>query len=270
MMGLQWMLGEDKRLDAMNKLHAEIFPSHGVRIRIKDLGDRFPECQIRAELIDLEAGGQIERLYKKMEKQLLAMNARRAEDAAGPLSEFLRLHQEIGLLKVPIVAELAKEAIAAGHHVALFVNYRAEVEALCELLNTQCRIDGSQAGAAGMARRQKCIEDFGEDREPVIVASIAAGGIAITLKDRYGNFPRIGFSFPNHSARAMRQVFGRLPRQGAKSKSLYRVLFAAGTRETRNHRALSMKLNNMDALNDGDLCPENLPLTNFEGSANLF
>lgn len=262
MMGLQWMLGEDKKLAAMNKLHEEIFPSRGCRIRIKDLGDKFPDCQITAELIDLDEGGRVEKLYKQMEKELVAMNARRAEDMAGPLSEFLRLRQEVGLLKVPVLAELAQEAKAAGRHVALFVNFRAEVEALCRLLGTDCRIDGTQIGPAGTARREKCIEDFGEDREPFIVVSSPAGGIAITLKDRYGNFPRLGLVSPGFSATTFRQVCGRLPRQGAKSKSSYRVLFAAGTREEKNHRALSMKLNNLDALLDGDLAPfANLPLT---------
>lgn len=270
MMGLQWMLGEDKKLAAMNRLHEEIFPSRGCRIRIKDLGDKFPACHITAELIDLEQGGRIEKLYKLMEKPLAAMSARRAEDIQGPLSEFLRMHQEIGLLKVPVLAELAKEAKAAGRHVALFVNYRAEVEALCDLLGTQCRIDGTQTGAAGAAQRDANIEAFGEDKEPFIVLSAAAGAVSITLKDRYGNFPRLGLINPPFSARLFRQECGRLPRAGAKSKSFYRVLFAAGTREERNHRALSMKLNNLDALNDGDLQPENLPLTNFVSGANLF
>jgi hypothetical protein len=49
-----------------------------------------------------------------------------------------------------------------------------------------------------------------------------------------------------------------------KSKSIYRVLFAAGTRDERGHRLLSPKLNNLDTLNDGDLLPiDNLPLTAF-------
>ena len=270
MMGLQWMVGEDKKLGIMNKLHDEIFPSRGVRVRIKDLGDKFPDCKITAELIDLDKGGQIEKLYKQMERPLEAMHDRRNSDVSGPLSDFLRLHQEIGLLKCPVMAEIAQEGVKAGHHVALFVNYRAELEALCELLDTQCRIDGSQTGPGGQARRQRNIEDFCEDREEYIIATIPAGGIAISLKDCYGNFPRLGLSFLNPSARMMRQVFGRLPRQGGKSKSLYRVLCAAGTREVKNHRALTMKLNNLDALNDGDCCPENLPLTSFEECGKLF
>jgi hypothetical protein len=59
----------------------------------------------------------------------------------------------------------------------------------------------------------------------------------------------------------MRQIFGRLPRVVGKSKSFYRVLFAAGTCEVPMHRAVSAKLNNLDALNDADLMPENLRLT---------
>jgi hypothetical protein len=63
---------------------------------------------------------------------------------------------------------------------------------------------------------------------------------------------------PNHSAAKMRQLFGRLPRDGGKSTAYYRVLLAAKTIETNIHRALRTKLNNLDALNDADLNPGNL------------
>ena len=261
MMGFQGPLGEGRKRAEMLKLHAELYPSRGHRVRISDLGNQFPECQIVAELVDLDSGGRLKDLYAQMEEQLRLMNERRDRDAQGPLSEFLRIRQQIGLLKVPVLAEFTRDWLDAGKHVALFVNYRAEVESLCKLLKTDCRVDGSQTGDRGRAQRDRNVDRFQSDEEPVIVCSSAAGGIAIGLHDLHGNFPRAGGILPGYSAREFRQVCGRLPRQGGKSKSFYRAIFAAGTPEEKGYRALTSKLNNLDALNDGDLFPfENLPL----------
>ena len=264
MRGLLWALGEENKNLAMAKLHREIFPSRGVRVRIKDLGDQFPPCQITAELIDLDAGGRISELYEEMAGPIAALRHRAESDIASPLGELLRLRQEVGLLTMPIFAELAKEAVAAGHHVALFVNFRAEVDALCKLLGTTCRIDGSQTGVAGKRQRDENIATFNDDRSPYIISTAASGGIAISLPDRHGNFPRLGLVSPGYSAREFRQVCGRLPRVDSVTKSIYRVLFAAGTPQEKVHRKLAGKLNNLDTLMDGDLIPfENLRLTEF-------
>ena len=159
---------------------------------------------------------------------------------------------------------MAKEAVEAGHHVALFVNFRAEVDALCKLLGTTCRIDGSQTGEAGKRQRDANIAAFNADKEPFIISTAASGGIAISLPDRHGNFPRLGLISPGYSAREFRQLCGRLPRVDSVTKSIYRVLFAAGTPQEKVHRKLAGKLNNLDTLMDGDLCPfGNLPLTAF-------
>jgi hypothetical protein len=75
---------------------------------------------------------------------------------------------------------------------------------------------------------------------------------------------------PGYSAREFRQVCGRLPRVDSVTKSIYRVLFAAGTPQEKVHRKLAGKLNNLDTLMDGDLTPfENLRLTEFAECGNL-
>lgn len=256
--GFQFCGTDQQKKKIMAGLHAEIFPSRGVRVRISDLGDAFPACKITAELYDVASPDRINSLYEQMAESIAAVHERRDADGELPITNLLRGRMEIELLKIPVFVELANDALAQGFHVAIFVNFRASVQELCTRLKTDCRVDGSQTGAAGKAKRDKNVEDFQSDKEPVIILTSAAGGVSISLHDLHGKFPRLGLVSPGFSSRELRQVFGRLRRQGGRSPAQYRVLFAADTVEAQVHRTLSAKLDRLDALNDGDLMPENL------------
>lgn len=261
--GLQFMGTEEFRRHKMAALHQEIFPSRGTRVRIADLGDAFPECQITAELYDLKESGRIDELYAEMDDAIRELNERKLGDRSLelPLTRILRAKQEIELLKVPLFEEVAIAMQEAGRTVGIFVNFTATLDALQKRLKWKCRIDGSQRGKSGQARRQAMIDDVQADRERGILLNNQAGGVSISLHDLTGKFPRGGaISLPN-SASAFRQVCGRFPRAGGKSKSIYRVILAAGTVEVKAHKQLSAKLNQIDALNDGDLWAANLPLS---------
>jgi hypothetical protein len=265
--GFQFLVGEERRKEVMAELHREIIPDRGARVRITDLGDSFPKVQIRAELYDLAEGGRIDELYAQMERSLLEI---RDGAHSGMAVHAAQQHdREIELLTVPIFEELARDSIAQGKSVALFVNYRKTAEELCRRLKTQCRVDGSQTGERGLRARTACIDAFQRDDERAIVCTIPAAGLSISLQDVRGYFPRVGLTSICHSAKQMRQVFGRLPRAGGKSTSLYRVICCAGTRQEKIHANLSAKLNQIDALNDGDLNVLNLPLQNMS-LADLF
>lgn len=260
--GFHFAVGEERKREILAGIHADIFPARGARVRIEDLGDAFPDCQVFAELCDMDAGGKIDAAYAEMAEAVERLNCAARNDVAAdhPLTKILRARQRIELLKVPMLVELAQDAVAEGRSVALFVNFRETVDELCKRLKTNCRIDGSQVGPAGERQRRASMEDFLADRERIIVCTIAAGGISIDLHDIRGEFPRLGLISPGYSAREFRQVCGRLRRQGAKSKSIYRAIFAAGTVEAPVQKALAGKLNNLDALNDADLCAVNLSL----------
>jgi len=261
--GFRFAGNEQERKQTMAKLNEKIFPDHGVRVRIKDLPD-FPESQITAELYDLAEGGAIEKLYEQMDDSIRALRDRAAADKESHLTVIIRALQEIELLKVPIFVQLTEDANDQGYSVVNFVTFTQTLDELCRRLKTECRIDGSQVGPAGKKRRDAHIDSFQANRNRVINCNSAAGGICITLADFDGNFPRVGHVSPCNSAVNIRQVFGRLPRIGAKSKSLYRLILAAGTREEAVHRRLVTRLNQQDALNDGDLLASNLHLTEGE------
>jgi hypothetical protein len=250
--GWRWMAGRKLQVKLMASLN-EALDARGVRVRVDSIPG-FPECDITAELFDLEEGGRIDSLYKEMEGALAALAERSATDVDSPLIRILRARQKIELLKVPIFEELARDYVAKGLHVAIFVNFHASLDALRERLGCACVIDGRQKPD----ERQACIDTFQKDREPIVLANSAAGGICVNLHDVRGEFPRMGLVSLSFSSTETKQLFGRLRRDGGKSKSHYRCILAAGTVETQIHRSLSAKLDNLDALTDGDLMPENL------------
>lgn len=58
---------------------------------------------------------------------------------------------------------------------------------------------------------------------------------------------------PGFSAVQLKQALGRVHRANARSKSVQRVVFAAGTVEEQACEAVRAKLANIALLNDGDL-----------------
>lgn len=253
--GIHFAVAEQRKVEIMSQLNAEIFPSRGARVRVDEIPG-FPEISVWPELYDIDAKpGQIDALYEEMADAIAKVHGDRDMDNDLPVTSDMRARQEVELLKVPAMVEITNDDLASGRHVAIFVNFRATAEELCKRLETDCRIDGSQVGEAGSRRRQANIERFQSDESPVIVATSAAGNVSIDLHDTHGNFPRIGNVFPGHSVREFTQLLGRLRRSGAKSKALYRIILAAGTCEEEIYDNLGSKTNRLDALLDSDFMP---------------
>lgn len=231
-------------------LHDELFRKRGSRIRIAELGDLFPETQITAEAFDLGDPDAIQRVYDEMEEELSDLaDAAKNDGAMNPLTIQLRARQKTELLKVPGVAALAQNYVDEGNSVVIFTNFKASLDALCEKLGTDCAIYGGQSASS----RQDAIDRFQRDEARIIVVNIQAGGEGISLHDINGNYPRVSLLFPTYSASDLRQALGRIRRSGGKSKSLQRILFAAGTVEEKVCSRVQKKLENIDRLNDGDL-----------------
>lgn len=231
----------------LERLHHDLFPSRGVRVRKDDLGDAFPETQILADLYQLDQSGQLNRHYQGIAEAL----QRKAEEAAEHLTEQLHRRQAIEILKVPLLASLARDAVMEGQHVAMFVNFQDSLQALADLLKTECVIHGAQTGR----ERQRCIDDFQADREPFIVCNMQAGGAGIGLHDTHGNHPRLSLISPSFSAVHLRQALGRVHRAEARTKSIQRIVLVAGSVEEHIQEKLQNKLSRLDAINDGDLTP---------------
>ncbi|MCI0692422.1 hypothetical protein L0337_10520, partial [candidate division KSB1 bacterium] len=257
--GWQWAVSQDKQNAIMRGIRDEIIPHRGARVRWQDIPD-FPEREISSELYDLDSPETIDKLYKEMAESIGRLNEKAARDKAPdhPLTQILRARQKIELLKVPIFCELADDFRAKGFSVVFFVNFRQTVDELRKRRGVKPFIDGSPEGVRD---RQYWIDEFQANRECELIANNDAGGIGISLHDLTGEHPRVGLVSPGFSAEKMRQVFGRLHRAGGRTPAHYRLILAARTVEASVHRRLRAKLNNLDALNDADFMPENLPLS---------
>lgn len=241
--------GNAKHLQA---LHGQIFPKKGVRVRVADLGDAFPETQVATELVTVAKPELINRAFEDVAEALAAIADKKLHDPEHHLTKLLRARQTSELAKIPALIQMAEDAIEQGMSVAIFVNFDESLNAVSEHLgkeNTVVQIHGKQTPE----ERQAAIDAFQADRARVIVANIKAGGVGVSLHDLNGNHPRMALISPTWSAIDLRQALGRVHRAGGKTKSLQRIVFAAGTVEERVARMVEEKLAHLDTLNDGEL-----------------
>jgi hypothetical protein len=251
--GWKWLVMEEKQRAVMAALRASVLPSRGVRVRTGDIPG-FPECNISVEPFDVTSPELIEAAYVEMETALIALEQRAGFDRLpeSALTTLLRGRQQIELLKVPLATEVAQDELDKGNSVVFFVNFKQTITELQRRFPDAGIVDGSPEY---LRTRDATVELFQRNLIRVLICNSEAGGVSLSLQDLTGFAPRVGLVFPGLKAVSMRQVFGRLPRDGGKSPANYRVLLAAGTRDVQIQKALEGKLNNLDTLNDADLNP---------------
>lgn len=246
--GLMYV-GGAKRLEP---IHHRLFPERGTRIRIHDLGDAFPETLISADAYEID-NKKLCKIYAEMETALARLQTRidggKSEDT--PLTIMLRARQQAELLKVPTLVELAEDAMEEGNSVAIFVNFTDTLMALEEKLVKfkPVKVYGNQTAA----ERQAAIDAFQADRVRLILCNSAAGGVGISLHDLHGRFPRMSLLSPAYSAINLVQCLGRIHRAGGRSKSVQRIVFAAGCVEEEACKAVKKKIECINMLTDGDM-----------------
>lgn len=249
--GWKWAVSKTTQSDFMAHLRHTVIPARGVRVT-SDTIPGFPKCLITADLFDIGDPEKVNALYKEMEPALLKLKKRSEQDVAAdhPLTMLLRARQKLELLKVPIVEELITDDLEKGFSPVVFVNFRQTIDELLLRFPGAGVVDGQTPDREGVISR------FQDNSNRILFVNSEAGGVAMSLHDLHGDFPRSGKVMPCFSATTFRQLVGRLPRDGGKSFCRYQVILAAGTVETKIHRTLTAKLSNLDALNDGDLMPD--------------
>lgn len=251
MQGWHWLAGKDRQKHFMDKLHHEIFPEHGVRVRREDIPN-FPKRTVEARLFDLDECNKVQDIYRDMDFALQSLMARAMTDKAPELAltVMLRFRERIDLLKVPIAVELARDLIEKGHSVGIFCNFTSVIDELARRLNCVHIIDGKPGR---MLDRETVINNFQSDEARLVLVNSEAGGVAVSLHDVRGEYSREGLVFSPLSARTFQQLCGRFQRDGGKSACRYTVLLAADTDEEKIYKKLQIKLANLDTLNDSDL-----------------
>jgi superfamily II DNA or RNA helicase len=239
----------------MVRIHNMLYPDRATRMRI-DAIPEFPETQIFpiAYTISEKNEMEIQKEYEKIADLLDELKEKKSKDKGNILVAVLRAHQKIELLKIPLFIELTKDFTNEGKSVVIFVNFTQTLKTLSELLDTRCLIYGEQSDI----ERQNNIQDFQDNIEKIIICNIKAGGVGISLHDLYGGHPRISLISPTFNCTDLIQAVGRIHRAGAKTKSLQRIVYIANTVEERIADKLSIKIKDLNNLNNGDLDLSNI------------
>ena len=224
----------------MKNIREMIYPHRGVRIRAEDLGDKFPETVISADLIQADG---VDKVYKQLTKRLEKVEKQTANYAQSVFTEILGARRRVELLKVPAMASMAKDAITEGSSVALFCCFNDTVEALQEELGCP-----AITGETPSLIREELKKEFQADKIPALILNIACGGVGISL---HGKRHRVALISPSWSAFELVQCIGRVWRAGV-SNSIQRILFASGTIEEQVCTNVRAKIGRLETLNDGD------------------
>lgn len=236
---------------AMLSIHRELFPHKAVRMRIKDLGDLFPETQITADLYQIKDWRRQNEAYETLIAQIKALQKDAKEGwPSAALTLNLRYRQLTEHLKIDTLTQLTKDALENRQSVALFVNYS---ETLSELLKKFPKAALIHGGQTRRGEREQEIQKFQSDKARVIICNIRAGGVGVSLHDVTGKYQRLSLICPTYSAQDLIQVTGRVHRAGGLSKSLQRIIYAKGTIEEELCRKVAARVESIQALNDGDL-----------------
>jgi SNF2 family DNA or RNA helicase len=245
-------------VDDMKAINKVLYPKYGYRVSYDDpeVKKYFPEKVIQTEIVDLGkklVDDQNKAYQEMMEK---ALRFKEMGKQAQLMVADLRYRQYAELLKVRILVEMVEEHLSSGKAVLVFVNFRETLRYLAEMLNTKCMIFGDQERYG--VSREGVIEDFQQGREKVILCMADAGGQSIDLHDVYGNGQRVSLICPTYNPITLQQILGRTFRAGTKSTPVMKLVYAAGTVEEKVCETVNRKLDNIAALNDGDLMEPDL------------
>jgi hypothetical protein len=222
----------------------------GCRISQKQFGG-FPTSTMTPRIIEGgEAAAMIQRAYDEISAPMAEIDKKMtvAEKQAA-IVQRIRLRQQIEMAKMPLLADLIRENVAAGYSVTAFLTHSESIDQL-KLLITDL-LPGEISGKISQKHRDAAKDAFQRDEIRVMLVQIKAGGAGLSLHDLTGKHKRKGFLLPDDSIRAIVQASGRLPRAGAKSNSEYEFIFLADTVEERICMSLIAKARGLSIFNDG-------------------
>lgn len=236
----------------LKRIHAQIYGAGrvGSRICTADVPN-FPKGIDSADTYTVDKPAQINAIYSKLAASLKVLEAAKEADVGLSITMNLRARQEVELCKVPILVELAKNALAQGNSALVFVNFRETLDRVVEELAqfNPAVVKGGQTSAD----RDAEVARFQANQTRAAVCMIQAGGVGLSFHDLHGGHPRESIISPGWSATQLVQTMGRTVRDGALTTSVRRLVFAAGTIEDQVCAAVKTKLGNLSMLNDGDL-----------------
>jgi len=244
--GLQFTKSERKGSEIMGELNAQLFPPKGQLVTVNDCAEYFNENRVMVECLPIPGVADVWEQVLEEFQQKCFINQQQMQNFR--LAMRMRARAEVEKLKVPVLAELAQDAMDCGYSVPIFLNFTEPILALAEKLKIPAIWGGDKA-----ADRQKAIEAFQAGDVRGLVINTAAGAEAVSLHDLEGSRPRLSLINPNDLATATAQVLGRVHRVGAKSPATQKLVLAADSVEEQVAANLNRKLGNLGALTNSDL-----------------
>jgi superfamily II DNA or RNA helicase len=251
----EWGLEFNNSPAALKLIHQYLFEERGVRL-LRDVIPNFPETEIIVNAYDMdeEETNKIREIYNEM-KQELALIKSKAKNDESEIAIRVRALQKTEMLKIPLIETMANEGIEAGMSVIVFLNFSDSIDALAKRFNTNCIYDGRNENI-----RQKYIELFQSNKEPLLIANLAAAREGLNLGDEYGGHPRLTLISPNDSVTKLKQVFGRVHRENSKTKSIQKLIYVAHTQEEDVVENFGQKLENLTLINNGIITDDDLKI----------
>lgn len=236
-----------KSVGLMTGVHDKIFKELkiGSRMRIKNITDVFKPNEVKCECLNMETCKEIQEKYKMIEEVMNDLKSK--EMVTKGLGLLVVLRQQVEMLKVPTFVKLAKQYIAEGNAVAIFVSFTATLRTIAEELGTTCMIFGEQT----IEERNKNIEAFNTDKSSIIICNMRAGGVGISLHK--GELPKISLIMPSYSAIDLLQCLGRIHRAGGKHPTKQKIIFCKDTIEESLCEVIKEKIENIAHINDAEL-----------------
>jgi len=244
---------------SMRNMHNVLFNQLKVagRMTRKMFGNIFPDNRVKAEAFDMGANtDKINRVYEMMEVELDALEESSSNYKQHQFAIMTKARRMAELLKVPTMVEMIEDLFDEGVSPVVFVNYTETVEAINKKLAQKNKFNNKVAfivGGQSNKARDNDIADFQSNVKKIMIANLSAGNAGISLHDLNGEFPRHSIISPSFSAIHMIQSLGRIHRAEGKSPCMQTIMFASDTIEEHACKRVQTKINNLDALNDGDL-----------------
>ena len=243
----------------MEDLNAKLFPDFGVRLRSEDIPS-FPEVLNVVDLVtpSEKARREIDAAYSMMADELKDPNK-----AKTALVRLLRWRQRIESEKLHVFKELVDDALEDGYSVVASFNFTDPLFEFRKMFAREnpAMIYGSDPNGRQQADAEREAEKarFQSNRTRLLLLTIQAGGVGLSLGDELGGHPRLAFHNLPLDTTSLVQLLGRIHRADSKTKSVNRIVLVDGVAvEKTVFKILNRKIGNLSALQNDELDLEKL------------
>lgn len=239
-------IGSKIKLSAINNA---IYPNKGSRIRISELGDKFPQNQISVDnyFIEKDKRDIVNKAFLNIKKHDKIIKNDINDENMNVLVEINKSRMLIEEYKVPVMVDLINDYIDNGKSVVVFVNFKETIKNLSKIFKTSCIVSGDES----LEQRMENIRRFQDNETNLIICNIAISE-GFDLHDLHG-VQRVSLISMSFSSTHLIQSLGRIWRAGSKTPCLQLIICLADTLEEIICKNLKNKLNFLSQLNDNDL-----------------